>query len=99
MFIFESNNVQAYLFCNCIICFRCSSIACYVIIKFDELNFSYWCEQIRFRLGVLDLDLTLLSEEPVALTFANSDEDKSFYKAWERSNRLTLMFMLMIVIK
>ncbi|XP_050935247.1 uncharacterized protein LOC127143976 [Cucumis melo] len=65
------------------------------IIKFNGLNFSDWCEQIRFHLGVLDLDLALLSEKPAAITPASSDEDRSFYKAWERSNRLSLMFMRM----
>ncbi|KAA0046843.1 Retrovirus-related Pol polyprotein from transposon TNT 1-94 [Cucumis melo var. makuwa] len=67
------------------------------IIKFNGLNFSDWCEQIRFHLGALDLDLALLSEKPVAITSASSDEDRSFYKAWKRSNRLSLMFMQMTV--
>ncbi|KAA0039623.1 Retrovirus-related Pol polyprotein from transposon TNT 1-94 [Cucumis melo var. makuwa] len=67
------------------------------IIKFNGLNFSDWCEQIQFHLGVLDLDLALLSEKPAAITSASSDEDRSFYKAWERSNRLSLMFMRMTV--
>ncbi|KAA0061427.1 UBN2 domain-containing protein [Cucumis melo var. makuwa] len=67
------------------------------IIKFNGLNFSDWCEQIRFHLGVLDLDLALLSEKPAAITTASSGEDRSFYKAWEKSNRLSLMFMRMTV--
>ncbi|XP_050946549.1 uncharacterized protein LOC127151171 [Cucumis melo] len=67
------------------------------IIKFNELNFSDWCEQIRFHLGVLDLDLALLNEKPAAITPASSNKDRSFYKAWERSNRLSLMFMRMTV--
>ncbi|KAA0056423.1 Retrovirus-related Pol polyprotein from transposon TNT 1-94 [Cucumis melo var. makuwa] len=67
------------------------------IIKFNELNFSDWCEQIRFHLGVLDLDLALLNEKPAAITPASSDKDRSFYKTWERSNRLSLMFMRMTV--
>ncbi|KAA0036645.1 Retrovirus-related Pol polyprotein from transposon TNT 1-94 [Cucumis melo var. makuwa] len=67
------------------------------IIKFNGLNFSDWCKQIRFHLGVLDLDLALLSEKPAAITSASSDEDRSFYKAWERLNRLSLMFMRMTV--
>ncbi|KAA0042825.1 Retrovirus-related Pol polyprotein from transposon TNT 1-94 [Cucumis melo var. makuwa] len=67
------------------------------IIKFNGLNFSDWCEQIRFHLGVLDLDLALLNEKPAAITPASSDEDRSFYKARERSNRLSLMFMRMTV--
>ncbi|XP_050935205.1 uncharacterized protein LOC127143943 [Cucumis melo] len=68
------------------------------IIKFNGLNFFDWYKQIRFHLGVLDLDLALLSEKPTSTTSASSDEDRSFYKAWERSNRLSLMFMRMIVV-
>ncbi|KAA0055982.1 Retrovirus-related Pol polyprotein from transposon TNT 1-94 [Cucumis melo var. makuwa] len=66
-------------------------------MKFNGLNFSDWCEQIRFHLGVLDLDLALLSEKPAAITSASSDEDRSFYKSWERSNRLSLTFMRITV--
>ena len=32
-------------------------------------------------------------EKPVAITNASSTEEKTHYKVWERSNRLTLMFM------
>ena len=46
----------------------------------------------------MDLDLAFVSEKPVALTFASNDEDKSFYKAWKISNRLSLMFMWTIVV-
>ena len=36
---------------------------------------------IKFNgLGVLDLDLTLLSEKSAALTSASSNENRSFYK-------------------
>ncbi|CAL1413590.1 unnamed protein product [Linum trigynum] len=67
------------------------------VVKFNGLNFSEWAEQVQFHLGVLDLDLALLSETPVALTDASSAEEKSFHKAWERSNRLSLMFLRMTV--
>ncbi|XP_016546399.2 uncharacterized protein LOC107846555 [Capsicum annuum] len=56
---------------------------------------SDWCEQIKFHLGVLDLDVTLYSEKPTAITEASSDEEKSYYKHWDRSNRLGLMFIRM----
>jgi hypothetical protein len=64
---------------------------------FNGLNFSDWCEQIQFHLGVLDLDLSLQSEKPTAITDTSSDDDKTFHDAWERSNRLSLMFMRMSV--
>ena len=44
------------------------------IINFNGLNFSDWCEQIWFHLGVLDLDLALLSEKPAAITSASNDD-------------------------
>ena len=64
---------------------------------FNGLNFSDFYEQIQFHLGVLDLDLAILEEKPATITDASSNEEKAHYKAWERSNRLNLMFMRMIV--
>ncbi|XP_047267550.1 uncharacterized protein LOC124897971 [Capsicum annuum] len=54
---------------------------------------SDWCEQIKFHLGILDLDVALYSKKPTVITEASSDEEKSYYKHWDRSNRLSLMFM------
>lgn len=67
------------------------------IPKLNGTNFSDWCEQVQFHLGVLDLDLALRTEKPAALTDNSSSEEKSFHKAWERSNRLSIMFMRMTV--
>ncbi|KAH1213426.1 hypothetical protein GmHk_14G041396 [Glycine max] len=64
---------------------------------FNGLNFSDWNEQVQFHLGVLDLDLDILEEKPATITNASSNEQKAHYKAWERSNRLSLMFMRMTV--
>ena len=64
---------------------------------FNGLNFSDWNEQVQFHLGVLDLDLAILEEKPATITDASSNEQKAHYKAWERSNRLSLMFMRMTV--
>ena len=64
---------------------------------FNGLNFSDWNEQVQFRLGVLDLNLTILEEKSVTIIDTSSNEEKSHYKAWERSNRLNLMFMRMYV--
>ena len=58
----------------------------------NSLNFSKWSEQVNFHLGVLDLDLSLLEEKPI-ITIDNTKEKKSKLKAWERSNKLSLMFM------
>ncbi|CAL9026013.1 unnamed protein product, partial [Prunus brigantina] len=67
------------------------------IPKLNGTNFSDWCEQVQFHLGVLDLDLALRTEKPAALTDNSSSEEKSFHKAWERSNRLSIMFMRMTI--
>ena len=67
------------------------------IMKFNGLNFSEWSEQVKFHLGVLDLDLALMNDMLAILTASNSTEERSFHKAWERSNRPSLMFMWMTV--
>ena len=56
-------------------------------------NFSEWREQVQFHLGILDLDIALESEKPAAITGEGSAEEKSIFKAWEISNRLSLKFM------
>ncbi|XP_047257556.1 uncharacterized protein LOC124889631 [Capsicum annuum] len=56
---------------------------------------SDWCKQIKSHLGVLDLDVALYSEKPTAITKASSGEENSYYKHWDRSNKLGLMFMRM----
>ena len=64
---------------------------------FNGLNFPNWNEQVQFNLGVLDLDLAILEEKLATITNASSNESKAHYKAWERSNRLILIFMRMNV--
>ena len=64
---------------------------------FNRLNFPGWSEQVQFHLGVLDLDLAFQVEKPTTITDASSSEEKAHYKAWERSNRLSLMFMRMSI--
>ncbi|XP_027362824.1 uncharacterized protein LOC113870431 [Abrus precatorius] len=54
-------------------------------------------EQVQFHIGVLDLDLALQEEKPTAIIDTRSNEEKTHYKAWKRSNRLSLMFMRMSV--
>ncbi|XP_049394460.1 uncharacterized protein LOC125858676 [Solanum stenotomum] len=67
------------------------------VIVFNGLNFSEWREQVQFHLGVMDLDLALLNDKHTAITDKSSEDEKSFHKSWERSNRLSLMFMRMTV--
>ena len=64
---------------------------------FNGLNLPDWSEQVQFYLGVLDLDLAFQVEKSAAITDASSNEEKTHYKAWARSNRLSLMFMRMCI--
>ncbi|XP_025664482.1 uncharacterized protein [Arachis hypogaea] len=64
------------------------------VTMFNGLNFSEWSEQVKFHLGLLDLDLSLLEEKPI-VTDDNDEDEKYALKTWERSNRLSLMFMRM----
>ena len=63
------------------------------IVVFNRLNFSEWKEQIKFYLGVIDLDLTFREEKPNAIIDESTDDEKNHFKNWERSNRLSLMYM------
>ncbi|KAF7154829.1 hypothetical protein RHSIM_Rhsim01G0099400 [Rhododendron simsii] len=60
-------------------------------------NFSEWSEHIQFTLGVLDLDMALLVEKPADITDESSEEQVYNFNSWERSNRLSLMFMKMTI--
>ena len=60
-------------------------------------NFSEWKEKVEFKLGVLDLDLALREEEPSQLTNESIEEEKAFHKAWEKANRLSIMFLRMTI--
>ena len=60
-------------------------------------NFSEWYERVQFSLGVLDLDLALISDKPPEATDDSTPEQVEQSKAWAKSNRLSLMFMRMAI--
>ena len=60
---------------------------------FDGSNFSEWYERVQFSLGVLDLDLALITDKPPEATPEQVEQSK----AWARSNRLSLVFMRMTI--
>ncbi|RVW37000.1 Retrovirus-related Pol polyprotein from transposon TNT 1-94 [Vitis vinifera] len=64
---------------------------------FDGSNFSEWYERFQFSLGVLDLDLALISDKPPEATDDSTPEQVEQSKAWAKSNRLSLMFMRMTI--
>ncbi|XP_063941162.1 uncharacterized protein LOC135149392 [Daucus carota subsp. sativus] len=67
------------------------------IVKLNGTNYSEWKEQVEFSLGVLELDMALLRDKPSPLTESSTPEEKKFHDDWERSNRLSMMFMRMVV--
>ncbi|KAH7866788.1 hypothetical protein Vadar_024998 [Vaccinium darrowii] len=60
-------------------------------------NFSKWSEHVQFTLGVLDLDMALLVAKPVDITDESTKAQVNHFNNWERSNRLSLMFMKMTI--
>ena len=66
----------------------------------NGINFSNWKEKVQFHLGILDLDVALHKfEKPHVPTDTSSAEENDLYKAWEKSNRLSIMFMRMTIAK
>ena len=59
----------------------------------DGTNFTKWSKQVRSNLGFLDLDLALRINKPHAITDSSNAEERVMYKSWERSNKLSIMFM------
>ncbi|XP_031282136.1 uncharacterized protein LOC116140678 [Pistacia vera] len=68
------------------------------VVKFNEFNYNEWSEQVEYYLSVQNLDLSLMIEKPIDLTENNTDEERPFRKEWERSNRLRLKFLRMIMV-
>ena len=46
----------------------------------NGMNFSDWQEQVQFHLGILDLDIALVSEILAAITGESSAKEKSIFK-------------------
>ena len=68
-----------------------------VVTVFNGLIFFECREQVNFHLGVLDLNLALLEENPIDITDMSSEIEKLNHKAWDRYNRLCLSFMQMAI--
>ncbi|KAB5560422.1 hypothetical protein DKX38_005379 [Salix brachista] len=59
--------------------------------------FAYGLMQVEFTLGVLDLDLALLKDKPDPLTDNSTPKEKTLFNTWERSDRLSIMFLRMTI--
>ena len=68
----------------------------YYLSSIEQLsgaNFKKWKEQIGIVLGCMDLDYALREPTPTKLTSESTNEQKSLYEKWERSNRMSVMIM------
>ena len=83
--------------CDCSICSGSLHLQVTFVLVFNGLNFFDWSEKVQFHLGVLDLDLAIRIEKSVVITDDSSNEEKNHYRAWEKSNRLSLMFVRMSI--
>ncbi|KAL1334041.1 hypothetical protein AAHE18_11G147900 [Arachis hypogaea] len=56
-------------------------------------NYKEWKDKILFHLGCADLGYALRREEPPTPTDASSQTEVELYERWEKSNRLSMMFI------
>ena len=56
-------------------------------------NYTRWKSEVEFVLGLADLDLALLKDEPQEPTNDSTAEEKAYYHKWVKANRLSIMVM------
>uniref|UniRef100_A0A2N9I4A8 Retrovirus-related Pol polyprotein from transposon TNT 1-94 n=1 Tax=Fagus sylvatica TaxID=28930 RepID=A0A2N9I4A8_FAGSY len=56
-------------------------------------NYKIWKERVLLHLGWMDIDYAIRKDEPPALTDTSTAADIALYERWERSNRLSMMFI------
>ena len=56
-------------------------------------NYKVWKERILLHLGWMDIDYAIRKDEPPAVTEESTLGEIALYERWERSNRLSAMFI------
>ena len=56
-------------------------------------NYKVWKERVLLHLGWMDIDYAIRKEKPDPITKTNTVEAVCLYDKWERSNRLSIMFI------
>ena len=78
-------------FCAAIQLANFSNIKCDIPeLKGD--NYKVWKERILLHLGCMDIDYAIRKDKPTIIDTSTTAE-KALYEQWERSNRLSLMFI------
>ena len=63
------------------------------ILKLKGDNYKVWKERILLHLGWMDIDYAIWKDEPPVVIETSSANDIALYERWERSNRLSVMFI------
>ena len=56
-------------------------------------NYKVWKERILLHLGWMDIDYAIRKDEPPSVTQTSTPSEIANYELWERSNRLSVMFI------
>ncbi|KAL0408430.1 UNVERIFIED_CONTAM: hypothetical protein Sradi_1777400 [Sesamum radiatum] len=56
-------------------------------------NYKVWKERILLHLGWMDIDYAIRKTEPAPITETSQPDEVDLYEKWERSNRLSVMFI------
>ncbi|CAH9121430.1 unnamed protein product [Cuscuta epithymum] len=56
-------------------------------------NYKVWKERVLLHLGWMDIDYAIRKDEPPAITATSTPDAVHLYEKWERSNRLSVMFI------
>ncbi|KAK9667332.1 hypothetical protein RND81_14G248900 [Saponaria officinalis] len=56
-------------------------------------KYKVWKERVLLNLGWMDIDYAIRKDEPASITEASTHDAINLYDKWERSNRLSVMFI------
>ncbi|RVW23759.1 hypothetical protein CK203_097590 [Vitis vinifera] len=56
-------------------------------------NFKIWKKRILLQLGCMDIDYAIRKDEPHKITDTSTPEQILLYERWEKSNRLSVMYI------
>ncbi|KAL0462992.1 UNVERIFIED_CONTAM: hypothetical protein Slati_0186800 [Sesamum latifolium] len=56
-------------------------------------NYKVWKERILLHLGWMDIDYAIRKSKPAPITETSQPDEVDLYEKWERSNRLSVMFI------
>ncbi|KAF7840705.1 Retrovirus-related Pol polyprotein from transposon TNT 1-94 [Senna tora] len=73
--------------------FQPINIPDFIVPELNGDNYRIWKENILFQLGWMDIDYAIRKDEPPMPTDTSSQVEIALYERWERSNRLSMMYI------